>query len=139
MRVHTAWLEAAIEAVPALALAVYVTIAENRDGSPVEVPYVVIHPMDGQDDTDRLTGPNATQNPRFTVHSIGLTYEQAAWAAEQVKAVVMVNGLGVVPTVSGERSERVWYSVPQPVQTDKTVTPNLLYHTAECGWESNPA
>jgi hypothetical protein len=97
---------------------------------------VLIHPSDGRDISDRLAGPSTTQNPRFVIHSVGSTYDQCAWAAEQVKAVLIVAGLGVTPTITGEIAQRVWYSSPQPIDTDDDVTPPLLFHTAECGFES---
>jgi len=138
MKSHTDWLASRIETVPALALATYVTLAVNADGSPVQLPYVVIHPADGTDDSDRLAGPSVTQHPRFTIHSVGSTYEQAVWAAEKVKAVLVVGGIGVTPAIAGERSGSFWYSVPQAVQTDNEVNPPLVYHTAECGFISTP-
>lgn len=134
MRSHTAWLKARIESVTALASSTFVTVAPAN----TPLPYVLIHPMDGADVADRFTGPRSVQNPRFVIHSVGSTYEQCAWAAEKVKAVLVVAGLGVIPTITGELPRRVWYSVPQPVQTDDDVTPPLIYHTAECGFESTP-
>ena len=132
MRKHTAWLKARIQSVPALASSVFVTVVPAG----ASLPYVVIHPADGTDAADRLTGPSALQNPRFTFHSVGSTYEQCAWAAEQVKAALIVGGLGVTPAITGEIAGRVWYSVPQPVQTDDDVNPPLLFHTAEVGFTS---
>ena len=134
MRIHTAWLKARIQSVPAFASSTFVTVAPANTA----LPYNLIHPMDGTDIADRLAGPNLVQNPRWVIHSVGSTYDQCAWAAEQVKAVLVVSGIGVTPTITGERSGRVWYSVPQPVQTDDDVTPSLLFHTAETGFQSTP-
>ena len=138
MKKHTDALVALIQAVPALASATFVSRAVTADGSPVPLPYVVIHPTDGRDDSDRLAAPGITQNPRFQITSVGSTYEQCAWAAEKVKAVLVTGGIGVAPTISGERAGSFWYSVPQAVQTDNEVNPPLLYHTAECGFSSVP-
>ena len=134
MRIHTAWLKARIQSIPAFASNTFVTVAPAN----TPLPYVLIHPMDGTDLADRLAGPSAIQNPRFVIHSVGKTYNSCAWAAEQVKAVLIVAGIGVTPTITGELAGRVWYSVPQPVQTDDDVTPSLLYHTSEVGFESTP-
>ena len=134
IRIHTAWLKARIQSVSAFASNTFVTVAPAN----TPLPYVLIHPMDGTDLADRLAGPNLVQNPRFVIHSVGKTYNSCAWAAEHVKAVLVVSGLGVIPTITGELAGRVWYSVPQPVQTDDDVTPPYLYHTSECGFESTP-
>ena len=134
MRIHTAWLKARIQSITAFASNTFVTVAPAN----TPLPYNLIHPMDGTDVADRLAGPSAIQNPSWVIHSVGSTYDQCAWAAEQVKAVLIVAGLGVTPTITGEIAGRVWYSVPQPVQTDDDVTPSLLFHTSECGFESTP-
>ena len=130
MKIHTDALQTLIGVSPKS----FVSIVPSN----TPLPYVLIHPADGADDTDRQGAPSLTQNPRFTLHSVGATYEQCAWAAEKVKAALVVNGLGVVPTVTGERSGRVWYSVPQPIQQDTDASPTYLYHTAECGFSSTP-
>jgi len=138
MKSHTDWLASRIETVPALASATYVTLAVNADGSPISLPYVVIHPADGTDDSDRLAGPSVTQHPRFTIHSVGSTYEQAVWAAEKVKGVLVVGGIGVTPAITGEYTGAVWCSSPTSVQTDNEAVPPYCYHTAEVGFESTP-
>lgn len=136
MKRHTDALVALAETVPSIA--VYVTLAENTDGSPVTAPYVVIHPSDGRDDADRLSAPDTVQHPRFTVHSVGKTYQQAAWVGEHLKAVLIVGGVGVVPVVSGESAGGFWYSSPQAIQVDTDASPALIYHTSECGFSSTP-
>lgn len=132
MRVHTTWLKSRIQSIPAFASNTFVTVAPAN----TPLPYVLIHPSDGRDISDRLAGPDTVQNPRWVIHSVGSTYDQCAWAAEQVKAVLIIAGLGVTPTITGEIAGRVSYSSPQPIQTDDDVTPPLLFHTAECGFES---
>lgn len=134
MRQHTAWLKAEVQAVPALTSKTFVTLATNTS-----VPYVVIHPMDGTDESTRLAGPNATQHPRFVIHSVGSTYEQCAAIAEAVKKRLVVGGFGVTPTIPGELSGRVEYSSPTPIQVDRDVSPPLCYHVAEVSWSSDPA
>ena len=137
MKKHTDALVALAETVPNVT-AVYVSIAKNADQSDVAVPYVVIHPADGRDDSDRLAGPSVTQHPRFTVLSVGKSPDEAAWIAERLKAVLIVGGIGVVPIVPGERSGTFWYSSPQPIQVDTDAFPPLIWHTAEVGFESTP-
>ena len=132
MRKHTAWLKSRIQSIPAFTSSTFVTVAPAN----TPLPYVLIHPSDGTDISDRLAGPNTVQNPRWVIHSVGSTYDQCAWAAEQVKAVLVVAGLGVTPTITGEIAGRLDYSSPQPIQTDDDVTPALVYHTSECGFES---
>lgn len=137
MRQHTNALKALLEGAPALAGKVHVTLATGAGGA-LSLPYVVIHPSDGTDAADRFTGPKQVFNPRFTLHSVGADANQAAATAEAVKRCLIVNGFGVSPTVPGENSKRLWYSVPMPLQVDRDVSPPLVFHVAECGFESSP-
>lgn len=142
MKQHTDWLKALIQEIPALASKTFVTIVRYpapNESTAVTVPYLVIHPADGSDEATRLTGPRATQNPRFTLHSVGLTAEQATWVAKVVKDKLIITGLGITPTIAGERPGSVWWSSPIPLQIDTDVTPALCYHVAECGFSSDPA
>jgi hypothetical protein len=134
VRRHTDALKALIQTVPALATKTFVTLAPTT-----AVPYVVIHPMDGNDESTRLAGPASTQHPRFVIHSVGSTYEQCAAIAEAVKSKLVVGGFGVAPVVVGELSGRLEYSSPQPIQVDRDVTPALCYHVAEVTWTGEPA
>ena len=135
MRKHTSWLKSRIQSIPAFTSNTFVTTAPPN----TPLPYILIHPSDGTDISDRLAGPNTVQNPRWVIHSVGSTYDQCAWAAEQVKAVLVVAGLGVTPTITGEIAGRVEYSSPQPIQTDDDVTPPILFHTSECTFQSVPS
>lgn len=137
MRQHTTALKALIEGAPALAGKVHVTLADGGPG-PLKLPYVVIHPSDGTDAADRFTGPKQMYRPRFTVHSVGADANQAAATAEAVKKRLIVGGFGVVPAIPGEDPKRLWYSVPMPLQVDRDVSPPLVFHVAECGFESSP-
>lgn len=138
MKKHTDALVALIKTIPSLAATTYVSHAVNADKSPVKLPYVVIHPSDGSDQSDRFTGPSVTQHPRFVIHSVGLDYAGAQFTAEAVKTKLIVNGFGVVPTIPGEVAGRFWYESPQPIQVDTDASPPMIYHTAECGFESTP-
>lgn len=134
MRRHTEALKALIQTVPALATKTFVTLAATTS-----VPYVVIHPMDGSDESTRLAGPNSTQHPRFVIHSVGSDYTQCAAIAEAVKSKLVVNGFGVSPVVVGELSGRLEYSSPTAIQVDRDVSPPLCYHVAEVTWTGEPA
>lgn len=145
MRAHTAWLKSVLDGIPGAVNVdgrsqVFVSKAEYPSPDtkvPLTYPYWVIHPVDGKDTADRFTGPYVTRHPRFTIWSVGLTYDSAATAAENVRAALVVNGRGVVPSIEGELSRSVWYSAPIPVQTDTTKTPALVYHVAEVGFDSD--
>lgn len=144
MKAHTDWLKARMETMPGAVIGgrsqVFVTKAQypgSDSAVKVTYPYWVIHPQDGNDEQTRFTGPKLTQHPRFTIHSVGLSYDSAAIAGENVKKILIVNGFGVVPAIGGENSRRVWYDVPIPVQTDADVTPAIAFHVAECGFESD--
>lgn len=133
MKQHTDWLISTIQTIPALAAKTFNTIVPHD----TVAPYVVVYPSDGVNEQDRFTGPMNTVHPRFTVQSVGITAEQAAAAAALVRAKLIVTGLGVIPTIAGENTRRVWYSVPQAIQADRDVEPPLIYHTAECGFASD--
>jgi hypothetical protein len=138
MRQHTAAIKAMISAHPALAGKVFVTLAKG-DQNPLPLPYVVIHPAAGTDESDRLTGPKIVFYPRFTIHSVGSDAEQAAATGEAVKSRLISGGFGLIPVVAGELPRMVWYSSPVPIQVDYDVSPPLCFHVAECGFESSPA
>lgn len=144
MRVHTAWLKSLIETIPGAVVGgrsqVFVSKAEYPEpDQKVEVsyPYWVIHPADGRDTADRLTGPYVTRHPRFTIHSVALNADTAGLIAENVRNALVVNGRGVTPVITGERPRAVWYSAPIPIQVDTTKTPALVYHVAEVGFDSD--
>jgi hypothetical protein len=130
---HTYWLRDTIGAVPQLTGRVYVF---GDVPSSVGTPYVVIHPADGVDEQDRLTGPSSLMNPRFTVHTVGLRYAEVADLSGLIKDQLIENGFGVVPVIVGERSHRVWYESPMSIQRDDDTSPPRLYHVAECGFAS---
>jgi len=134
--------KALVETVPALTGRTFVSKAllpAPNESTKIDPPYAVIHPADGFDAAQRFTGPIDTTNPRFTLHTVGVTAEQAQALADLVKAKLIVDGFGVVVAVAGRRNEKMSYSSPIPVQVDESVTPSLPYHVAECGWRSHPA
>lgn len=138
----TAALKALVETVPALVGKVFVTSAQYPNpgvAGPVQTPYVVLHPADGVDEQTRLAGPRLTSHPRFIVHTVGDSAEQAQIMGGLVKAALYANSFGVNVTVSGRRNDALWYDSPIPVQIDRDVEPAVFLHVAECGWTSNPA
>lgn len=102
-------------------------------------PYVIIHPSEGIDDTDRVTGPRLTTHPEFTFHVVGLTAASVQAAVALLKAKFVVNGRVVNPSVSGRRNMQAYWRSPMPLQTDRDVTPWLVYAVVEFGWRSDPA
>lgn len=138
-RKHDNALLAILRTIPAIATKTFVTKVTSTDGAVVKPPYAIIHPVDGTDDTDRLVGPAVTQHPRWTIHSVHNSTDQAKWLGEQVKAKLIVAGVGIVPTIEGERPGQFWYASPTPVQVDDDFTPSLFFHVAECGFSSDPA
>lgn len=139
MRHHTKWLKATIEEIPALEAATFVTEAKRDDGAEIEPPYAVMQPTDGTDEATRLAGPSATQNPRWVIHGVGTTPDQAAWVGEQLKKKLIVGGLGIVPDIPGENPGRMWLSSPMPIQIDRDVSPPVFFHVTECGFHTDPA
>lgn len=134
---HTDALVALLKTIPAFASKTFVTMVP--EGTKPTLPYLIVHPSDGTDSVERTTGPAVTQHPRFTLHTVGSSFAQVGAGAKQVKDKLIVNGFGVVLTVTGETPGRMWYSSPLPIQPDTDVTPALVWHTAECGFDSDPA
>jgi len=135
-RKHDAALVALVTASP-LGTKFYPALAPLVAGKPQTGPYAVFYSQPGTDRQTRLTGPAFEQNPRWTIHCVGSTADQAEWVNEQVKGALIVNGFGVVPTIAGENPGRFWYSNPQPVQRDDDSTPPLFYVVAETGFSSD--
>lgn len=108
-------------------------------GSTSGYPYVIIHPAEGIDDTDRVTGPKSTTHPEFTLHIVGLTAASVQKATELVKAKFITAGRGITVTVSGRSNRPVYWRSPMPLQTDRDVVPWLVYAVVELGWTSYPA
>lgn len=100
-------------------------------------PYAVFWSSDGTDEATRATGPARTQHPRWAIHFVGTTVDQAKWGNEQLKSKLIVNGFGIVPTVAGENPGKFWYSNPLPVDRDDDSTPPLFSIVAECGFASD--
>jgi len=137
-RKHTAALVALVSA-SALGAKFYPGKVPLVDGKPQTGPYAVFYPQNGTDRQTRHTGPALQQNPRWTIHCVGSTEDQAEWVNEQIKGALIVNGFGVVPVIAGENPGRFWYSNPLPVDRDDDATPSLFDVVAECGFSSETA
>ena len=117
---------------------VYISMAPAPPtGGALPLPYWIIHPTDGIDEQTRCSGPDSTEHPEFTIHTVASSGAQAKINADLVKASLTVNGFGVILTVTGRRNQRLYYRSPIPVQIDHTVTPPLCFHVAQVGWVSD--
>lgn len=137
----TAAVKALVESAGALSGKVYVTLAPppTAPATALPMPYVIIHPAEGVDDTDRFTGPAQIAHPEFTLHVVGLTASSVQTVTALIKAKFIQNGVDIPPTVTGRRNTRLYWRSPLPLQTDRDVTPWLVYGVNELGWISDPA
>ena len=136
MKAHTDALVALLKTIPAFATKTYVTMVPN--GTTPTLPYLLVHPADGVDTQERVTGPRITRHPRFTIHTVGSSYDQVSAGAKFVKDKLIQSGRGVTLTIAGEVCQPVWYESPIPIQVDSDVPPPLVYHVAECGFRADP-
>lgn len=129
---------AVVETVPALAESTFLSVVPEAL-LPAPVPYVIVHPSDGVDDTDRVTGPRVSEHPMFTLHIVGDSTNQAQIITGLVKAKFVTGGRFTPPVVAGRRNGRGYWRSPLPVQVDGDVTPPLIFQVVEVGWTSDPA
>jgi hypothetical protein len=127
---------ALLKTIPAFASKTFVTMVP--EGTKPTLPYLIVHPADGSDSQERVTGPRVTHHPRFTLHTVGGSYAQVAAGAKQVKDKLVVSGRGVTLAITGEVCQPCWYESPIPIQIDTDVTPALVYHVAEVGFRADP-
>ena len=133
MRVHTNALVARLQTVVPLATKTFVSTAPSG----TVAPYVLVHPADGVDSAERLAGPYSTQRPRFTLHFVGSSYDNAQKVVELAKAKFVDRGTAIQMSVPGELSQGLQWSSPQPAQADNDVTPPLVFCTVEVSWYSD--
>lgn len=133
-RKHTQALVAATEAVAALDGKTFVTRAPKG----TEPPYMVWHPSDGEDTTDRVTAPRVTRNPVYTGHIVGETADQVQILTDLLKAELVPDGVGVSLTVAGEVSKPLWFRSPLPIQALTDPLPEVIYAVVEVGWSAQP-
>lgn len=132
-----------IKTVPILASAVYVTEAPKptAPATVLPLPYVIVHPADGVDEQARFTGPDTIQSPEVTLHIVGESANQVQVVTSLVRAKFQpsTSGFVIPPTVSGRRNRDAYWRAPTPIQSDRDVTPHLIYQVIELGWVSEPA
>lgn len=138
MKADTTAVKTAIETIPALATKTFVSVAPRTNGVLPTPPYLVIHPADGNDRQDRVTGPYSTRHPSFTFHIVGASYNNAQDVTELVKAKFVVAGRGVKLTIAGTTTKPCHWNSPQPTQVDNSLTPPLIYNVAEVDFEAQP-
>ncbi len=85
--------------------------------------YVAVFTNTGLREVPRLTGRSSQTTQTFTIHSVGLTPDQAQLAADRV----MEQLLDFRPTVTGWNCRRMTHEVSIPTQVDRDVTPPLFY------------
>lgn len=140
MKVHTSAVEAIAKTVPALTSKTFVGRGhKNADGSLVTPPLLVIYAADGIDTQERLTGPNSTQHPRFTLHIAGTSYSQVAEVTGLLKAkFIDAYGYGIPPAIPGWVTSDVTWDAPIPIQEDADTQPSVLYQVIELGFDADP-
>lgn len=102
-------------------------------------PYIVWHPAKGRNTQDRVSGPKATKNPRFTGHIVGEDADQVLYIADLLEDKLFPGGRGIVIIVPGERAKPLWFESPLPVQVQDDPQPTIVYLIVEVGWASSPA
>jgi len=132
----TAAVKTLVESAGALSGHTFVTLVPAGTQT---LPYCIIHPSEGVDDTDRVTGPKVTTHPEYTLHIVGASATSVQTVVGLVKAKFVTAGRGVTVTVTGRRNRPVYWRSPMPLQTDRDVTPWLVYAVVELGWTSDPA
>lgn len=139
MLAHTNAVVDRIKTIPALAVKTYKLVApRDAAGAPPVAPYAVVQPMDGTDSQGRFSGPRSVQHPRFTIHVVGSSYDNAQFVTELIKAkfVTPATFVPIQVNVSGEGGKNLYWDVLQPTQHDDSLSPPLIYNTVELGWDS---
>ena len=85
--------------------------------------YVSVFAPIGSDHSDRLAGPSNVNDTTYTIHSVGVTVEQAKWAARRVQALLTdyaIDGVGTLshpmsigPRLDREANPPLWFVVDQ--------------------------
>jgi hypothetical protein len=134
-------MQALVQQVTVLATSTFVTLAPPLPSGqpPRPYPYALIHPTGGVDEQTRVTGPYTTEHPEFTLHLVGGSANQVQILTDLLKAIVKPNGLGIVPTVTGRRNQRMFWRQPIAIQTNTDVNPPMCFAVVETGWTSDPA
>lgn len=131
---HTDALKAKIREIAPLVSKVFVTVADRT----VTEPYVVIHPASGANTQDRVSAPRSTKHPRFTLHVVGSSGEQAQHFADQLEELLFPAGRGIRIDVVGEKGRPLWFEQPLPIQALTDPQPTVIFAVIELGWQSDP-
>lgn len=136
MKIHTDEVKArAANVAPA-----FVVVANKTAGALPGVPRIMIHPANGIDTVERLSGPAGHQHPRYTIHAVDISYNNVAGLLEDLKAqFIDPHGRALPFDIPGWLIQDVKWSEPQPVQVDTdTSSPQLLYGVAELSFDADP-
>lgn len=130
-----------IQSLPFLASKTFKLVApRDTAGKLPAAPYVVVQPSSGTDTQERLSGSKMTAHPRYVIHVVGSSYDNAQGVFDDVKALFIdpVSKFPYPIDVAGERAYAIVWDSVVPVQVDNDVTPPLIYATAELSWSAEP-
>jgi hypothetical protein len=85
--------------------------------------FCAVFPDSGFREQARYTGGQIQETYSFTIHSVGITADQAQHVAELVYAQL----LGVVLAIDGRKCWPIRSVVSRPLQIDRDVTPAVHY------------
>lgn len=126
-------IRAHVDAVVALVptVSAYVT----RPPGDASLPYVVVHPDQGEAYADSMAGASSWRPWTVQTTCVGVTAEQALWAAEQVEAGL----LDAVPTVAGRQCTPIRKEASVPLARDEDVQPPVFIARDVWAFVSVPA
>lgn len=92
---------------------------------PARTPYVVVRVGGFGQDSDRLAPWSQAVDGRLFVAHAGATWDEAAWAVEHTRSVL----LDVVPTVTGRSCAPLALVDSSPIAADRDASPPLFETT----------
>ena len=131
---HTNALKALIATVPHLEGKVFTTEAVRG----TSLPYVVVHPANGVNSQERVTGPRSSKHPEFTLHVVGYSGDEVQDYTDAIEEVLFPGGRGVSIDVPGEKGRPLSFAQPTPVQLQTDPQPSIAFAVVEVGWRSDP-
>lgn len=129
MRAHTTALLALLRAPSSL------TIYDGEVPDNPALPYAVLYPDAGTASVANLAAQSTWVSTVAQVTAVGLTRDQAEWAADKVSAALLDH----VPTVTGRSANPVTQESAQIAQRDDSVTPHRFYAVTQWRVASVPA
>ena len=113
-----------------------VGVGLGRAPAGVSPPFIVQYPDPGDVQAARLNGERAHLEMHIMVHAVGVGPEQATWAGDRAREVL----LGAPPAVPGRRVHRLTQTMaPPPIVRDDDVNPVLYVQVTEYRLTSDPA